>query len=156
MLGGLAVLAFLAARNGSGVGVAGSIIAAIGCAFLFILAFIVLAVLLSLLRQFFIRKAALENAGIGESFRSGWDMFKRNWKSAGLMWLIMLGIGIGFGIVGFDRLLPAHPGVYRAGHSGSHRGTHPRPGRFRDHQHFRQRTAGLDPGRSGWPCRSSS
>ena len=25
-------------------------------------------------------------------------MFKRNWKSAGLMWLVMLGLGIGFGI----------------------------------------------------------
>ena len=111
VLGGLGFLAFTSARSGHGVAVAGSIIAAIGCAFLFILAFIVLAVLLGLLRQFFIRKAAMENAGIGESLRSGWAMFKRNWKSASLMWLVMLGIGIGFGIVGiivFFLLIPAY------------------------------------------------
>jgi hypothetical protein len=111
VLGTLAFLAFLSARNSNGVAVAGGIIAAIGCAFLFILAFIVLAVFLSLLRQFFIRKAALENTGIGESFRSGWGMFKRNWKSAGLMWLVMLGIGIGIGILGFIvffLLIPAY------------------------------------------------
>jgi hypothetical protein len=111
VLGGLGLLAFLGARGGHGAAVAASLIAAIGCAFLFILAFIVFAVALSLLRQFFIRKAALENAGIGESFRSGWGMFKRNWKSAGLMWLVMIGIGIGVGIAGiivFFLLIPAY------------------------------------------------
>ncbi len=105
-----------------------SIIAAIGCAFLFIFAFIILMVLLGLLRQFFVRAAALENAGIGESFRRGWGMFKRNWKSAGLMWLVMLGIGIGVGIVGlivFFLLIPAYivlilPAAIVA--------AHPRPG----------------------------
>jgi hypothetical protein len=111
VLAGLAFLAFLGARNGHGAAVAASLIAAIGCAFLFILAFIVLAVLLGLLRQFFIRKAALENAGIGESFRAGWAMFKRNWKNAGLIWLVMVGIGIGAGIIGFViffLLIPAY------------------------------------------------
>jgi hypothetical protein len=111
VLGGLGLLAFLSARNGSGAAVAASIIAAIGCAFLFILAFIICAVVLSLLRQFFIRMAALEDAGIGESFRRGWAMFKRNWKSASLMWLVMLGIGIGIGIAGlivFFLLIPAY------------------------------------------------
>jgi hypothetical protein len=107
----LGFLAYLGVRNGSGLAVAGSVITAIGCAFLFILGFIIVAVALSLLRQFFVRKAALEGAGIGESFRAGWDMFKRNWKSAGLMWLVMLGIGIGFGIAGlivFFLLIPAY------------------------------------------------
>jgi hypothetical protein len=111
VLGGLGFLAFLSARNGHGFTVAASLIAAIGCAFLFILAFIIVAVALSLLRQFFVRKAALEGAGIGESFRAGWGMFKHNWKSAGLMWLVMLGIGIGFGIAGlivFFLLIPAY------------------------------------------------
>jgi len=111
VLAGLGFLAFMGVHNGSGVAVAGSLITAIGCGFLFILAFIILAVVLSLLRQFFIRKAALEEAGIGESFRAGWAMFKRNWKSAGLMWLVMLGIGIGVGIAGlivFFLLIPAY------------------------------------------------
>jgi len=111
VLGGLGFLAFMGARNGHGAAVAASLITAIGCAFLFILAFVIFAVALSLLRQFFIRKAALEDAGIGVSFQNGWGMFKRNWKSAGLMWLVMLGIGIGIGIVGlivFFLLIPAY------------------------------------------------
>ena len=111
VLGGLGLLAYLSVNNGSKLAAATSIIAAIGCAFLFILAFIIFAVVLSLLRQFFIRKAALEGTVIGESFRQGWAMFKRNWKSAGLMWLVMLGIGIGFGIAGlivFFLLIPAY------------------------------------------------
>jgi hypothetical protein len=97
--------------GGNRVMAATSIVATIGCAFLFILAMIVLGVLLSLLREFFIRKAVLENAGVRDSFRQGWEMFKRNWKSAGLMWLVMLGIGIGSGIVMvivFFLLIPAY------------------------------------------------
>jgi hypothetical protein len=111
ILGGLGFLAFMGARSGHGAAVAASLITAIGCAFLFILAFIIFAVALSLLRQFFIRKAALEDAGIGASFRNGWDMFKHNWKNAGLMWLVMIGIGIGVGIAGlivFFLLIPAY------------------------------------------------
>jgi hypothetical protein len=111
VLGGLGLLAFLSARAGHGAGVAAGLIAAIGCAFLFILAFIVFAVALSLLRQFFIRKVALENAGIGAAFRGGWNMFKRNWKSAGVMWLVMIGIGIAVGIatmIVFFLLIPAY------------------------------------------------
>ncbi len=111
VLGGLGLLVYLTVKNGSQAAIAASIITTIGCAFLFIFAFIVLMVLLGLLRQFFVRAAALENTRIGESFRYGWAMFKRNWKSAGLMWLVMLGIGIAFGItmlVVFFLLIPAY------------------------------------------------
>jgi hypothetical protein len=55
-------------------------------------------VFLRLLRQFFWRKIALEDAGTRRAFREGWSMFKRNWKSALVMWLIMVGIKIGVGI----------------------------------------------------------
>jgi hypothetical protein len=111
LLIGLGLTIYFSVRNGSELGVATSIVVGIGCAFLFILAFIVLAVLLGLLRQFFIRMAALENTGVGESFRKGWQMFKRNWKSGALMWLVMLGIGIGCGIAGlivFFLLIPVY------------------------------------------------
>ena len=111
VLAGLGLLFFVSVRDTSGVtSVAGSI-AAIGCAFLFIFAFVIFMVLLGLLRQFFVRAAALEGVGIGDSFRMGWGMFKRSWKSAALMWLVMLGIGIGFGIVMlivFFLLIPAY------------------------------------------------
>ena len=111
LLTGLGVLFFFSVTNGNIALAFGGTIAAIGCAFLFIFAFIVLMVCLSLLRQFFVRAAALEEAGIGASFRRGWVLFKNNWKSAALMWLVMLGIGIGFGIVGmilFFLLIPAY------------------------------------------------
>jgi hypothetical protein len=107
----LGLLVFLSYTNGSNALAVGGMIAAIGCTFLFIFAFVILMVLLGLLRQFFIRAAALEGTGIGASFRLGWAMFKGNWKSAALMWLVMVGIGIGFGIVGiilFFLLIPAY------------------------------------------------
>ena len=88
--------------SGPGGGLAAaSIIASIGCAFIFLLAFIVWLVVLSFLRVFFARVVVLEDASIGEAFRGGWQMFKRNWKSAALMWLVMLGIGIGIGLASF-------------------------------------------------------
>jgi len=111
LLTGLGVLFFFSVTNGNIALAFGGTIAAIGCAFLFIFAFIVLMVCLRLLRQFFVRAAALEEAGIGESFRRGWTMFKNNWKSAALMWLVMLGFGIGYGIAGmilFFLLIPAY------------------------------------------------
>ena len=86
-------------------------VAAIGLAFLSLFLMIVVAVFLSLLRNFFARAAALEDLGVRASLKYGWAMFKRNWKSAGLMWLVMVGIGIGFGIVGiivFFLLIPAY------------------------------------------------
>lgn len=76
-------------------------IATIGCVFLLIFVFIILMVFLTFLREFFARFAALEDTGIGESFSRGWAFFKQNWKSAAVMWLIMLVIGIAIGIVGF-------------------------------------------------------
>jgi hypothetical protein len=111
LLIGLGVLVYFSVKNGSEAAVTTGVIAGVGCAFLFIFAFIILMVLLTLLRQFFARTAALENTGIGESFRSGWTMFKRNWKSAALMWLVMVGIGIGLGIamlIVFFLLIPAY------------------------------------------------
>ena len=108
---GLGVIVFFTVRSGNQAIAATGIVASIGCFFLFILAIIVLAVALALLRQFFIRKTVLENTGVGDSFRQGWEMFKRNWKSATLMWLIMLGIGIAFGIASviiFFLLIPAY------------------------------------------------
>ena len=72
LLGGLGTLIYFTVKNGSQVAIASSVIAGIGCAFLFIFAFVILMVLLGLLRQFFVRAAALENNSIGESFRKGW------------------------------------------------------------------------------------
>jgi hypothetical protein len=91
----------------NGVGV----VAAIGLAFLSIFLMIVVGVFLSLLRNFFARAAALDDLGVRASLKYGWAMFKRNWKSAGLMWLVMIGIGIAFGVLGiiaFFLLIPLY------------------------------------------------
>ncbi len=108
---GLGILVGLSVVNGSEFAAAAGMISAIGCFFLFIFVFIVLMVFLGLLRQFFVRAAALEETGIGDSFRRGWAMFKGNWKSAALMWLVMLGIGFGYGLASmilFFLLIPVY------------------------------------------------
>jgi hypothetical protein len=97
--------------SGGNVLAIGGTITAIGCAFLFVFVLVILMVFLTLLRQFFMREAALEGKSIGESFRGGWALFKSNWKSAALMWLVMLAIGFGYGLAGtllFFLLIPAY------------------------------------------------
>jgi hypothetical protein len=92
-----------------------------------LLALALLLVVVSLVRQFIIRKAAFEDLGVWDSFRQGWAMFKLNWKHAVLMWLIMLGIGIGVGIaivIAAFILIPAYlilaiPGVIAAAIPGA-------------------------------------
>ncbi|BCY17591.1 hypothetical protein hrd7_14400 [Leptolinea sp. HRD-7] len=101
ILGGAAVIIMASTVGGtSSMNVAG-MVGGIGLLFLTIFLLLVVAVFLGLLRNFFARKAAIEGLGVGESIRQGWAMFKRNWKSAGLVWLVMVGIGIAFGIASF-------------------------------------------------------
>ena len=88
-----------------------AIVSAIGLGFLTILLLIVAAVFLTVVRNFFARAAALEGLGVRESFKYGWGMFKRNWKSAGLVLLVMVGVSIAVGIAGlilFFLLIPAY------------------------------------------------
>jgi len=55
--------------------------------------FVLGMVFLGLLRQFFVRSAALDDSGVGTAFAQGWQIFTRGWKNAALMWLTMLGLG---------------------------------------------------------------
>ncbi len=87
------------------------VVAAIGLVFLSLFIMIIAAIFLGLVRNFFSRAAAIEGLGVKESLGLGWNLFKRNWKSAGLMWLVMVGIGIVFGIAAmivFFLLIPAY------------------------------------------------
>jgi hypothetical protein len=56
---------------------------------------------LGLLRHFFWRVSALEDASVGESLRRGFALVRENWKSVGLMWLVMIGLGIVWAVVSF-------------------------------------------------------
>lgn len=108
---GLGVLAVSSAISGKPGMAVGAIIGIAAFVLIFLLAFILLMVLLGVLRQFFMRQAALEGASIKDSLRNGWAMFKRHFKSAGLLWLIMLGFGIADGLAGmiaFFLLIPVY------------------------------------------------
>jgi len=112
LFGFLAVLGFVifmtVTGRGGSFGVAG-MIAGIGGAFLAIFVVVIVSIVLGLLRHFFWRVAALENAGVGESLRRGFAMVRENWKNVGLMWLIMVGLGIAWAlvsIIAFFLLIP--------------------------------------------------
>jgi hypothetical protein len=97
----LFVLAFvpllLWTTKNTAAGVIGTV-ATIGLFFLFLLLAIVVGAALSLLMQFFRRACALEGLGVIEAIRRGFAVVRQHLKDVALMWLIMVGIGIGWAI----------------------------------------------------------
>ena len=71
---------------------------AIGLGLPVILLAIIVAVVLSVLKPFFRRVCVLEGLGVTESIRQGYTMVTQNLKDVGLMWLITLGLRIGWAI----------------------------------------------------------
>jgi hypothetical protein len=70
---------------------------------------IVAGTLLSLLKRFFRQACALESLGVFASIRRGWAVVRRKPVDVLVMWLIMLGIGLGWAVVialSFVVLLP--------------------------------------------------
>lgn len=88
------IVIFVSVVNGNADFAAFSIVSSIVLAFITIFVVVILTVLLRLLRNFFWRFAALENTGVRESMQRGFAMVLENWKSVGLMWLVMIGLGI--------------------------------------------------------------
>jgi hypothetical protein len=81
--------------------VAGAIgtVLTIGLFFLAVLLAIVVGVALSVLKHFFQRVCVLEKQGVMESIRQGYAFARRHLQDVGLMWLIMVGVNIGWGIL---------------------------------------------------------
>ena len=75
------------------------IVGLIGVVFLAIFVVAILSVILRLLRHFFWRVCAIEEVGVIEALRRDYQMVRENWKNIGLMWLIMVGLGIVWMIV---------------------------------------------------------
>ena len=75
------------------------IVSVIGVVFLLIFVVVILSIFLGLLRHFFWRVSALEDVGVGESLRRGFALVRENWKNVGLMWLVMIGLGIAWMLV---------------------------------------------------------
>ena len=85
---------FFAMVNGSTDFAAFSLVSMVVLVFLTIFVVVILTVLLNLLRNFFWRICVLEGAGVRESLQRGFAMVLENWKNVGLMWLVMIGLGI--------------------------------------------------------------
>jgi len=80
--------------NGTANFAAFSTVATIVLAFITIFVVVILSIVLNLLRNFFWRISVLEDTDVRESLRRGFTFVLENWKSVGLMWLVMIGLGI--------------------------------------------------------------
>ena len=74
-------------------------VSGIGLFFLALFVVIVATVVLGLLKRFFRRVCVLDDLRVGESIRRGYSLVRQNLKDVGLMWLIMVGVSIGYVIV---------------------------------------------------------
>jgi hypothetical protein len=97
---------FSAAMSGAQWSLVTSLISGIGLAFLLIFITVILMQILLLVRDFAWRTAVLEGSGVRESLRRASGLVRRNWKSAGLMWLVMVGFRIAWGIAFFIVVIP--------------------------------------------------
>ena len=70
-----------------------------GLFFLFIFLAIIASQAIGLVKQFARRVCALEEAGVFDSVRRGFNLLRKQLKEAGLMWLILVGVNIGYPIV---------------------------------------------------------
>ena len=86
------------ATENTAAGVMGTVVT-VGVFFLLITLAIVIAATLSLLQQFFRRVCVLDDQGVIESIKQGFALVKQNLKDVGIMWLIMIGVGIGWVIL---------------------------------------------------------
>lgn len=93
VLGASPLLLWITERQA--LGIVGTVIA-IGLLFLIILIFIVIFVIVALLRHFFLRVAALEDKGVFDAIREGFDLVRRHVVDVLLMGLLMFGLGIVF------------------------------------------------------------
>ncbi len=75
------------------------VVAAIGLTVLVILVLIVLGAALSLLVQFAYRQCVLEKRGVFDAIRQGFWMVRRNLSKVVVMWLLMFGVGLGWGLL---------------------------------------------------------
>lgn len=90
-----------------------------GLFFLFIFLAIIAGQAIKLLKQFARRTCALEDAGVFDSIGRGFKLLRKQFKEAGLVWLIMVGVNIGYPIlVGIFAILLLAFGVVIGGGLG--------------------------------------
>ncbi|MBV5347762.1 hypothetical protein JZU46_06075, partial [bacterium] len=111
LLIGLGIMVFMSFTQGSKE--AGMVSVVISLIILFLVIFVVaiISIFLGLLRHFFWRACALENLGVRESLSRGFQMARENWKNVGIMWLVMIGLGIVWAIVSIIAIIVTIPVV---------------------------------------------
>jgi hypothetical protein len=92
----LSLAPFLLWATGSEAAGAIGTVAAIGLFFLVLLLVIVVSVVLSLLTHFIRRVCALEELGVIESIHRGYAFVRQHLRDVAVMWLIMVGLSIGW------------------------------------------------------------
>lgn len=100
---------FVSAQNGNANLTPASLVGIFSLVFLGCSIVVVWSLLFGLLRPFFWRIAALEDAGVGESLRRGFAMVREHWKNVGMMWLVMIGLGIAWIIVSIIAIIVTIP-----------------------------------------------
>ena len=93
-----ALPAILGSLSGATLTVAG-VISTIGLVFLLIFLAILVTVALSLVMEIMRRVCVLRSTGVMDAIRQGWQMVRRNLKDVAILWLILIGIQIGFFII---------------------------------------------------------
>ena len=111
LLTGVGIAIFQSMSQGFQQPAAFTIVALIGSMFLLIFVVAIISIFLGLLRHFFWRACALENLGVGESLSRGFQMARENWKNVGIMWLVMIGLGIVWAIVSIIAIIVTLPVV---------------------------------------------
>jgi len=104
---GFVIYGFVVGGN-EAIAVAG-MVSLIGVVFLSIFVVAIVSIFLSLFRHFFWRVCALEDVGVGEALRRGFALVRENWKNVGLMWLVMIGLGIIWLVVSFVAMIVMIP-----------------------------------------------
>jgi hypothetical protein len=89
-----------------------TVISMIGVFFLVSFMVIIVTIVMRLFRQFVWRVSTLEDVGVGESFNRGWALVRENWKSVGLMWLVMIGLGIVWAVASIILVIITLPLVF--------------------------------------------
>jgi hypothetical protein len=95
--------------NGTANFAAFSAVATIVLAFITIFVVVILSIVLNLLRNFFWRVSVLEDTGVRESLQRGFALVLENWKNVGLMWLVMIGLGIVYAVASIILIIVTIP-----------------------------------------------
>lgn len=106
---------FLSALNGNANLSPASLVGIFSLVFLGCSIVLLWSLLFGLLRPFFWRVAVLEDAGVGDSLRRGFAMVREQWKNVGLMWLVMIGLGIAWIVVSIIAVIITIPIVILTG-----------------------------------------